>query len=144
MSSRILVAVSSPWASERLAVPVVDLASRLDASVVVTHVAHVQNEDEHESDAKKRGEESLKLLTEELRNLGVETEGVMLFSDDVPKAILNTAKAKECTLIVIGAAENHVFKGLFKRLLANDVPGAIVRQSDLPVLILPTDWRGPV
>ncbi len=144
VSSRILVAVSSPWASERLAAPVVDLANRLNASVVVTHVAHVQHEDEHESDAKQRGEESLKLLSEELRDLGIEAEGVMLFSDDVPKAILNTAKAKACTLIVIGAAENHVLKGLFKRILASDVPGAILRQSDVPVLILPTNWRGAI
>lgn len=144
MGSRILVAVSSPWASERLAIPVVDLAVRLDADVVVTHVAHVQHEDEHESDAKQRGEESLKHLAEQLKDQGISTEGVMLFSDDVPKAILNTAKAKECTLIVIGAAESHVLKGLFKRLFASDVPGAIVRQADVPVMILPTNWHGSI
>ncbi len=135
-----LIAVSSPWASEKLAEPIADMARRLDATAVVAHVAQLQDEDEHETDATRRGEETLKLLTETLKNAGVETEGVMLFSDDVAKAILNTAHAKQCTMIVLGLTG----KGVLKRLIAGDVPTNIIRQADLPVLLCPANWNGSI
>lgn len=118
--------------------PIADLARRLDAEAVVAHVAHVQDEDEHESDANHRGEETLKRLIEGLNEAGVHTEGVMLFSDDVSKAIFNTAKARSCTMIVLGLTG----KGVLKRLLVGDVPANIIRQTDLPVLLCPANWNG--
>jgi nucleotide-binding universal stress UspA family protein len=139
-SSKILVAVSSPWASEKLVEPISDLAKRLDASAVVAHVATLQEEDEHESDATQRGEQTLKLLTEGLQQTGVSAEGLMLFSDDTPKAIMNTAHARGCTMIVLGLTG----KGVLKRLIAGDVPGNIIRQADLPVLLCPANWSGRI
>lgn len=138
--SRLLVAVSSPWASEKLAEPISDLAKRLDAQVIVAHVAQLKDEDEHESDANQRGEETLKLLTEDLRKAGVDAEGIMLFSNDVPKALLSTAKARNCTMIVLGLTG----KGVLKRLIAGDVPANIIRQADLPVLLCPANWTGVI
>ena len=136
--SRLLVAVSSPWASEKLTSPIADLARRLEADVLVAHVAQLNDEDEHEGDAKQRGEQTLKLLTEAMQQAGVRAEGVMLFGDDVPKAIINTAKARACTMIVLGLTG----KGVFRRLIAGDVPGNIIRQADLPVLLCPANWTG--
>ena len=37
--SRILVAISSPWAANRVAEPVVDLARKLGAEVLIVHVS---------------------------------------------------------------------------------------------------------
>ena len=139
-SSKILVAVSSPWASEKLARPIADMAKRLDAEVLVSHVTTLQDEDEHESDATQRGEQTLKLLVDELRAAGVSTEGIMLFSDDTAKAILNTAKARDCTLIVLGLTG----KGVLKRLIAGDVPANIIRMADMPVLLCPANWSGTI
>lgn len=138
--SKLLIAVSSPWASEKLTAPIADMAKRLDAEAVVAHVAQLNDEDESEADAKQRGEQTLKLLTEGMRNAGVRCEGVMLFSDDVPKAILNTAKARGCTMIVLGLTG----KGVFKRLIAGDVPGNIIRSADMPVLLCPANWVGMI
>ena len=135
-----LVAVSSPWASEKLAGPIADLARRLDASAVVAHVAQLQEEDEHESDATQRGEQTLKTLTDGLREDGIDAEGVMLFSDDTAKAILNTARARQCTMIVLGLTG----RGVLKRLIAGDVPGNLIRQTDLPVLLCPANWAGMI
>ncbi len=135
-----LIAVSSPWASQKLATPIIDLAKRLDAEVVVAHVAQLHDEDEHETDAHQRGEQTLKLLTNQLGESGLVTEGLMLFSDDVSKAILNTAKARGCTLIVLGLTG----KGVLKRLIAGDVPANIIRQADLPVLLCPANWVGMI
>ena len=138
--SRLLVAVSSPWAAEKLTTPLADLARRLSSEVVIAHVAQLQDEDEHESDATQRGEQTLKLLTDSLREAGIRAEGVMLFSDDVPKALLNTAKARQCTMVILGLTG----KGVLKRLIAGDVPGNIIRMADLPVMLLPANWNGMV
>ncbi len=135
-----LVAVSSPWASEKLVGPIADLAKRLEAEAVVAHVAQLQEEDEHESDATARGEQALQLLTEGLRDAGVAAEGVMLFSDDTAKAILNTARARQCSLIVLGLTG----KGVLKRLIAGDVPSNLIRQTELPVLLCPANWQGMI
>ena len=106
--------------------------------MVVAHVAQLHDEDEHETDAQQRGEKTLQLLTDQLNESGVTTEGLMLFSDDVSKAILNTAKARSCTLIILGLTG----KGVLKRLIAGDVPANIIRQADLPVLLCPANWVG--
>jgi len=137
-ASRILVAVSSPWASQKLTEPLVDLSRRLGAEVVVCHVAKLHEEDETETDAKRRGEQTLKMLTQSILDAGIEAQGVMLFADDVTKAILNTAKARGCTLIVLGLSG----KGVIKRLIAGDVPGNIIRQAEMPVMLFPSNWDG--
>jgi len=131
--SRILVSVSSPWASEMHTTAIVNLASRLDAEVVIAHVAQLQEEDETEDDAKARGEQTLQLMTDALHNGGIEAEGVLLFSDDIAKALLNTARARQCSLIVLGLTG----KSMLKRLIAGDIPSNIVRQTDIPVLLFP-------
>lgn len=139
-TSRILVAVSSPWASQKLTDPIVDLARRLDAEAVVAHVAKLREEDETEADAKERGEQTLKMLTKAMLDAGIEAQGVMLFSDDIAKAIVNTAKARDCTLIVLGLSA----KGMIKRLIGGDVPVNIIRQADVPVLLCPSTWEGKI
>ena len=132
--------VSSPWASEKFAGPMIHLAQQLEADVTIAHVTHLQEEDEHESDAKQRGEQTLKLLADALHEAGIEAEGVLLFSDDVPKALLNTARARGCTLIVLGLTG----KSMLKRLIAGDVPGNVIRQTDIPVLLFPPNATGTV
>ena len=136
--SRILLAVSSPWASDRFLEPITDLSKRLDAEVVIAHVTQQQDEDENDSDARQRGEQTLKLLTDALSDADVRAEGVMLFANDTAKAILNTAQARNCTLIVLGVNG----KGMFKRLIAPDVPSVVIRQSPIPVLVCPANWVG--
>ncbi|MEM9883018.1 MAG: universal stress protein, partial [Planctomycetota bacterium] len=96
--------------------------------------------DEHESDATERGKQTLRTLVTQLADAGVEAEGIMLFSDDTAKAILNTAKARECTVIVLGLTG----KGVLKRLIAGDVPANIIRQADMPVLLCPANWNGTI
>jgi len=138
--SRILVAVSSPWASEKLLNPIADLTKRLGAEVVVAHVAHPHEEDETESDARKRGEQTLQVLVEGLTMAGVHAESLMLFSNDIPKALLNAARSRNCTLMVLGLSG----KSMIQRLLAGNVPNALIQQSEVPVLLCPPDWNGMV
>lgn len=134
------MAVSSPWASEKIVEPLLDLTKRLEAEVVVAHVAQTQEEDEAESDATQRGEQTLQLLRDVLEKEQVVCDTVMLFADDIAKALVKTAAAKDCTLIVIGTGS----KGVFQRLFGGDVPGNLARLSEVPVLMLPTSWSGRV
>ncbi len=136
--SRLLVAVSSPWASEKQLLPITDMARRLEAEVIIAHVTTLQEEDESEEDATERGKKTLAVFTDHLQGQGIHTEGVMLFADDTSKAILNTAKARGCTMIVLGLTG----KGVLKRLIAGDVPSNLIRQTELPVLLIPANWNG--
>jgi nucleotide-binding universal stress UspA family protein len=136
-ASRILVAVSSPTASRSLTEPVVDLARRLGSEAVVAHVARLRDEDETEADPKNRGDQTLQMLSAAMQGAGVPVQSVMLFSDDVAKAILNTARAQHCTLIVLGLTA----RGLLGRLLGRDVAGQIMRHADIPVLLCPLNWN---
>jgi nucleotide-binding universal stress UspA family protein len=144
VDSRILVAVSSPWASERFVAPICDLATRLQSEVVVAHVTQVKEDDEGDADARQRGEATLKLLTNELSEHGIENAGVMVFSDDVPKAIINTAKDRNCSLIVMGKQGDGAVRGIFRRMFSSDVIQSIVRNSEIPVMLCSTNWRGRV
>jgi len=139
-SSRILVAVSTPWASDKLFVTVRDLADRLGASVVVAHVARPTEEDESTDDTRQRGEQTLSTLTSRLSDANVPAEGLLLYGDDVSRAILNAADAQSATLIVLGLSG----KGRVARLLAGDIPQQITRQAHVPVLLFPPDWSGTI
>jgi len=132
-NSRMLVAVSSPWASEKFVTPIRDLAQRLDAAVVVAHVAQQREDDTDSEDVKQRAAQTLELLAESLRESGVEADGVTLISNDVAKAILSTAKARSCSLVVMGLSG----RGRLKRLIAGDVPADVLRLTDIPVLLYP-------
>lgn len=139
-ASRILVAVSTPWASEKLFVTVRDLADRLDSSVVVAHVARPTEQDDTAEDTKQRGEQTLSALTTRLNEVNIPAEGLLLYGDDVSKAVLNAAEAQHATLIVLGLSG----KGPMARLLGGDVPLQIVKRSTVPVLAFPPDWSGTI
>lgn len=139
-SSRILVAVSTPWASDKLFMTVRDLADRLAATVVVAHVARPTEEDESADDTRQRGEQTLSTLTNRLIESNIPAEGLLLYGDDVARAILNAADAQAATLIILGLSG----KGRVARLLAGDIPQQITRAAHVPVLLFPPDWSGTI
>ena len=133
--SRILVAVSSPWASTRLVEPVADLATRMQAEVVVAHVSRPSGGQlrEHEQ---AEGETAVKTLAETLSGRGLKISTLLLFADDIAPAIINTAVEQNVTLIVLGLTGKNVFA----RLIAGNVPVELIKQTRVPVLLIPPDW----
>src|SRR5689334_23881910 len=113
--SRILVAVSSPWASERAAEPIADLSRRLGAEVLVVHVSRPSGGQMREQE-QADGEAAISVLREKLEGRGVTVQTLLLFSDDIARAILNTAVEREATMIVLGLTGKNVFA----RLLAGN------------------------
>jgi nucleotide-binding universal stress UspA family protein len=137
--SRILVAVSSPWASDRVVEPLADMANRIDAEVLVVHVSRPsggQMRDQEQAD----GEAAIRVLREKLEARGVSVQTLLMFSDDIARAILNTAAERGVTLIVLGLTGKNVFA----RLLAGNVPVELIKNTRIPVLLLPPDFKGTI
>ena len=137
--SRILVAVSSPWASERMVEPLTGLSKRLGAEVLVVHVSRPSGGQMREQE-QADGESAISLLRQKLEERGVNVQTLLMFSDDIARAILNTAVERDATMIVLGLTGKNVFA----RLLAGNVPVELIKNTKIPVLILPPDWTRAV
>lgn len=129
------MAVSSSLASQRLVEPVADLASRLGAEVLVVHVSRPSGGQLREQE-QADGEEAVRLLSQKLLERGLVVQTLLMFSDDIARAILNTASEHEISLIVLGLTGKNVFA----RLLAGNVPVELIKNTRVPVLLLPPDW----
>ena len=137
--SRILVAVSSPWAAEKVLDCVSDLARRLAAEVLVVHVSRPSGGQLREQE-QADGESAIRLLREKLQERGVAVQDLLMFSDDIARAVLNTAVERDVSMIVLGLTGKNVFA----RLLAGNVPVELIKNTKIPVLILPPDWNRPI
>lgn len=137
--SRILIAVSSPWAAKKAVEPLADLAARLAADVLVVHVSRPsggQMREQEQSD----GEQAISYLREALQSRGVTVQTLLMFSEDIARAILNVAAERNVTMILLGLTGKNVFA----RLLAGNVPVELIKNTKIPVLLLPPDWTGAV
>lgn len=135
--SRILVAVSSPWAAQKVVDPVALLATQLNAEVLVVHVSRPsagQMREQEQAD----GEAAISLLREQLQQRDIPVQTLLMFSDDIARAVLNTAQEREVSLICLGLTGKNVFA----RLLAGNVPVELIKNTTVPVLLLPPDWNG--
>jgi nucleotide-binding universal stress UspA family protein len=137
--SRILVAVSSPWAAQKVVDCVGDLAQRLSAEVLVVHVSRPSGGQMREQE-QADGEEAIALLRQSLQDRGVTVQTLLMFSEDISRAILNIAAERNVTIIVLGLTG----KNMFARLLAGNVPVELIKNTKIPVLLLPPDWTGSV
>jgi len=130
-----MIAVSSPLASQRVIEPVADLAKKLGAEVLVVHVSRPSGGQMREQE-QADGEAAISFLRGELQKRDVPVQTLLMFSDDIARAILNTAIEREVTLICLGLTGKNVFA----RLLAGNVPVELIRNTKVPVLLLPPDW----
>ena len=137
--SRILVAVSSPWAAQKAIEPVGDMAKRLGAEVLVVHVSRPSGGQMREQE-QAEGESAISLLRNSLQERGLTVQVLLLFSEDIARAILNVAAEREVTLIALGLTGKNVFA----RLLAGNVPVELIKNTRVPVLLLPPDWSGTI
>ncbi len=135
--SRILIAVSSPWAAQKVVDPLADLAKRLGAEVLVVHVSRPSGGQMREQE-QADGEAAITLLREKLQEKQITVQTLLMFSDDIARAVLNTAAEREVTLIVLGLTGKNVFA----RLLAGNVPVELIKNTKVPVLLLPPDFAG--
>ncbi len=137
--SRILVAVSSPWAAQKVVEPLSNLAKRLDAEVLVLHVSRPSGGQMREQE-QADGEQAIATLRQALEERGIIVQTLLMFSEDIAVAILNVAEERGVTLIALGLTG----KNIFARLLAGNVPVELIKNTKTPVLLLPPDWNGMI
>jgi nucleotide-binding universal stress UspA family protein len=131
-----MVAVSSPWAAEKVIETVADLARRLDAEVLVVHVSRPSGGQMREQE-QADGESAIRYMREKLQARNVAVQDLLMFSDDIARAVLNTAIERDVSMIILGLTGKNVFA----RLLAGNVPVELIKNTRIPVLILPPDWN---
>jgi nucleotide-binding universal stress UspA family protein len=129
-----MVAVSSPWAAEKVVNAVADLAKRLGAEVLAVHVSRPSGGQLREQE-QADGEAAIGLLRGKLQQRDVPVQTLLMFSEDIARALLNTAAERQVTLIVLGMTG----KNIFARLLAGNVPVELIKNTKIPVLLLPPD-----
>ena len=137
--TRLLVAVSSPWAAQKIIDCITDLAKRLNAEVLAVHVSRPsggQMRDQEQAD----GEAAISFLRGALEKNGIAVQTLLMFSDDIARAVINTATEHEVSMIVLGLTGKNVFA----RLLAGNVPVELIKNTRIPVLLLPPDWSGSI
>jgi nucleotide-binding universal stress UspA family protein len=134
--SRLMVAVSSPWAAEKVLDTVADMARRLDAEVLVVHVSRPSGGQMREQE-QADGESAIRFMREKLQSRGITVQDLLMFSDDIARAVLNTAIERDVSMIILGLTGKNVFA----RLLAGNVPVELIKNTRIPVLILPPDWN---
>lgn len=137
--TRLLVAVSSPWAAQKIVDCLTDLAKRLNAEVLAVHVSRPsggQMRDQEQAD----GEAAISFLREALEKQSIPVQTLLMFSDDIARAVLNTATEHEVSMILLGLTGKNVFA----RLLAGNVPVELIKNTKIPVLLLPPDWSGSI
>jgi len=137
--SRILIAVSSPWAAQKVLDPLADLAKRLSAEVLVVHVSRPSGGQMREQE-QADGEAAISLLRDKLSERSIPVQTLLMFSDDIARAVLNTAAERDVTLIVLGLTGKNVFA----RLLAGNVPVELIKNTKIPVLLFPPDFTGSI
>jgi len=137
--SRILVAGSSPWAAEKVAEPLAGLAQQLAAEVLAVHVSRPSGGQMREQE-QADGEAAVRLLSDQLASKNVAVQTLLMFSDDIARAIINTAIERQITLIVLGLTGKNVFA----RLLAGNVPVELIKNTQIPVLLLPPGFKGTI
>ena len=115
--------------------PLADLAKRLGAEVLVVHVSRPSGGQLREQE-QADGEAAIRFLSDKLQEKSVVVQDLLMFSDDIARAVLNTAVEREVTMIVLGLTGKNVFA----RLLAGNVPVELIKNTRIPVLILPPDW----
>jgi nucleotide-binding universal stress UspA family protein len=135
--SRILVAISSQWAAQRLVEPVAGLARKMNADVVVAHVSRPSGGQLREQE-QTDGQSAVKFLAERLAGRGISVQTLLMFADDIAASILTTANEKRATLILLGLTG----KGVFARLIAGNVPVDLLKETKIPVLLVPPDFDG--
>ncbi len=134
--TRLLVAVSSPWAAQKIVECITDLAKRMSAEVLVVHVSRPsggQMRDQEQAD----GEAAISYMRGHLEKNSVAVQTLLMFSDDIARAVLNTATEHEVSMIVLGMTGKNVFA----RLLAGNVPVEMIKNTKIPILLLPPDWN---
>ena len=86
---------------------------RLEAEVLVVHVSRPSGGQMREQE-QADGEAAISFLRTKLQEREVAVQTLLMFSDDIARAILNTAAEREVSLIVLGLTGKNILRGCWR------------------------------
>jgi nucleotide-binding universal stress UspA family protein len=137
MIKRILLPTDGSAFSERAADYAVELAKKLDATVVTVHIVRMQapkslDSKNIESEAARRAETCFGSIREKTKEAGISLETKVLMARSIGEALLEEIEEYDYDLTVMGA---HGLSGV-KKIILGSVSEAVVHHSSKPVLLV--------
>jgi nucleotide-binding universal stress UspA family protein len=136
MYKKIMIATDGSELSDKAVHQGLELASSLNASVVVTRVIPRYPTAYFEGavvlDRHKEGEQSMQKALDLAAKKAVKARTSLVTSDFVAESLINAAKKHRCDLIVMAS---HGYKA-FRRLLLGSETLNVLTHSHIPVLVL--------
>ncbi len=135
MISRILIPTDGTPCSEHATHLAFDLAKRLDARVLLTHVADERGTSrfsERRGVRQRYGKVMLEYWVDEAQRQGLLASDMLDSSRNVIESIVNMASKEHCDLIVMGT---HGREGI-PRLIQGSVAEGVLRNTPLPVMLV--------
>lgn len=143
MFKHILLPTDGSEASDVAVQAVVGLARDMGAQVTAMHVVppfHTftyradmleDTEEQYDKDSNAQARKILATVEQKAQEAGVQVETLVIRSDDVYRAIIDTASTRNCDLI---AMASHGRRGVRGLLLGSDTQ-KVLTHSQLPVLV---------
>ena len=135
--SKVLLAISERWVPDARVAAIAGFVKRMGASVLATHVIHGT---EGSGADVSPGERIFAQIATQLKQAEIKVETLLMFSDDVADATVKTASEHGVSLIVLGLSS----KGMLTRLIEGNVSNEVIKQTRIPVLLLPPEWTGEI
>ncbi len=135
--SKILLGISDRWVPDSRVDAIADFSQRLQRSLLLVHVVYGMAGSGADPIP---GERVIEQVASRLRLKGAKAETLILFSDDLGDAILRTAEDHHASMIILGLSD----KGVLTRLIEGNVAQQIIRTANIPLLLLPHDWKSPI
>ena len=135
MISRILIATDGTPCSEHATRVAFDLAKRLKARVVLTHIADERGTSpfsERRGVRQRFGKVMLEYWTDEAEHQGLLASYILDSSRNVVESIVNIASDQGCDLILMGT---HGREGI-PRLVQSSVAEGVLRNTPVPVMLV--------
>jgi nucleotide-binding universal stress UspA family protein len=135
MISRILIPTDGTPCSEHATRVAFDLAKRLGARVLLTHVADERGTSplsERRGVRQRYGKVMLEYWVDEAERQGLFASYLLDSSRNVTESIANMAQAEHCDLIVMGT---HGREGI-PRLIQSSVAEGVLKNTPLPVMLV--------
>ena len=121
---KILVATAGPAPAKKKAEYIVNIAKRLDASIIALHI--LQGEDQ------KLGQAALVMFSETGRKMHVNVARVLEKGDIIP-TIVKSAEKEGVNLIIMGASEG--------KIAAEWVSSGVMEKTKIPVVVIPHEFK---
>lgn len=126
----IIIPISNPGSFKALLPPAIKACYRHEGTLLLLHVIRVSNQENKVDEARLNAAKSLLLEgLQRVRAAGLEAELLIRISNDIPDAIIHTAKEQQSALLVMGwgvASDQNIIDAAAVDRISTNVEGNIL------------------